>query len=77
MLGLLHQLQIIVKTRIYLRVEQEAAWSRNWGCCGGTCYRHGDSLADQAVTLPFNLFAAAAHYCPLGNAWPTPLVMGL
>ena len=67
----------MIQTLKYLRVEQEAAWSGHWGGSGGACYRRGDRLVDQAVSLSLCLFPTTAHRCPLGTARPTPLVMGL
>lgn len=65
------------KTGSHLRIEQEAARSRHRGRRGGACDRHGDRLVDEAVALPFSFLPTAAHYCPLGATWPTPLVVGL
>lgn len=65
------------RTAIYLRVEQEAAWSGHWGGSGGACYCHGNSLTYQAVALSFRLFPTVAHHCPLWTTRPTPLVMRL
>lgn len=76
-LCLLNMLWRYTGYRIYLRVEQEAAWSGHWGGGGGARYRHGDSLADQTVPLSLCLFPTTAHRCPLWTAWPAPLVMGL
>lgn len=61
----------------YLRVQQEATRSRYWGSSRGSCYCHGNSLADEAVSLAFSIFTRAARGCTLRTAWPTPLAVGL
>lgn len=61
----------------YLRVEQEAVWSGHWGCSGGACYCHGNSLIDYTAAFSLCLFSTVPNWCPLGTPWPTPLVVRL